>query len=150
MSTTQRDPFVHAFYGHFRGLLQWEDMDRLWDRLRDRAEDSWYGYTVGEAPPRAPASAETLRAFLQHTAALLRDGHREDYCGIVYVDDPIEPTFVKVFDPANLGVVCGYSEQPPLPAWVLSLQPPVDLVTARSRERPPRRGWRRWLTPPAR
>ncbi|MCG8047412.1 MAG: hypothetical protein N0E48_17590 [Candidatus Thiodiazotropha endolucinida] len=32
-----------------------------------------------------------------------------------------------IYDPNNLGVSCGYSDNPPLPGWVLSKLPPIDL-----------------------
>jgi len=150
MPPSDKHPFITAFYGRFSGLLRWEDLDRVWNTLRERAGEGWFLYTVGEAPPQAPANADDVRSFIEEIDTQLREGHREDYCGIVYVDDANAPCFVKVFDPSNLGVVCGFSEQPPLPGWILSLQPPIDLVQALARERRPRSGWRRWLTPSAR
>ena len=58
---------------------------------------------------------------------LLRREHDEDYCGIVYVDNKEHPEFVKIFDPHNLGVSCGFSENPPLPGWILSQVTPKSL-----------------------
>jgi hypothetical protein len=147
MSSSGKHPFIAAFYGRFSGLLRWEDLDRVWKTLREHAGEGWFLYTVGEAPPQAPSDADAVCAFIDKIDGQLREGHREDYCGIVYVDDAEAPRFVKVFDPSNLGVVCGFSEAPPLPGWILSLQRPVDLVQALERERQPRRGWRRWLMP---
>jgi hypothetical protein len=69
--------------------------------------------------------------------------HREDYCGIVYADDLRTPTFVKIYDPNNLGVVCGFSDAPPLPGWVMSLIPPVDLPSTRPLPKNRRRWWSR-------
>jgi len=46
---------------------------------------------------------------------------------------------VKIYDPHNLGVTCGYSDNPPLPGWVLSRLAPVDLEAARQPA-----GRRRW------
>ena len=100
-------------------------------------------YAVGEAPPTAPASAGDLRGFLAESAALLRAEHEEDYCGIVYADDLQDPSFVKIYDPANLGVVCGYSEAPPLPGWTLSKAPPVSLPDAIPQPGGRRRWWQR-------
>jgi hypothetical protein len=34
---------------------------------------------------------------------------------------------VKIFDPHNLGVSCGFSDNPPLPGWILSKLAPIDL-----------------------
>jgi hypothetical protein len=75
--------------------------------------------------------------------ALLRAEHQEDYCGIVYADDPQTPTLVKIYDPHHLGVSCGSSANPPLPGWVMSLLPPVDLPAARAPANNRRRWWRR-------
>jgi hypothetical protein len=71
---------------------------------------------------------------------LLRADHQEDYCGIVYADDLASPSFIKVYDPHNLGVVCGFSDDPPLPGWVLSKLRPCDLPAARQ-PTDARRGW---------
>ena len=74
---------------------------------------------------------------------LLRREHDEQYCGIVYVDDVNAPSFVKIFDPNNLGVSCGYSDSPPLPGWILSKLPPVDLQAPVPQPGNRRRWWRR-------
>lgn len=132
--------FSGAFRGRFRGILRWPQLDDLWGRLRADAEGGWYIYTVGEEPPRAPAPGTALLDFLTAIDARLRTEHDEDYCGIVYVDDPERPAMVKIFDPGNLGVVCGSSEQPPLPGWVLSKLPPETLAPAA----PSRRGFGGW------
>ncbi len=138
-----RSAFLRAFRGGFTGILRWPQLDALWARLRDRADAGWYVYSVGDPPPTEPASAEALERFLTEVDALLRREHEEDYCGIVYVDDPREPTFVKIFDPHNLGVSCGYSDSPPLPGWILSRIPPVDLPEALPKPAGRRRWWRR-------
>ena len=118
----------HFRTGPFIAARKWEDLDRLWDAVRNR--DGWYVYAVGETPPTGPADADRLQAFLTEIDALLRREHDEDYCGIVYADDHEKPTLVKIFDPNNLGVVCGFSDNPPLPGWVLSIMPPENLPEA--------------------
>ncbi|RMG30976.1 MAG: hypothetical protein D6721_02515 [Gammaproteobacteria bacterium] len=123
---TPLDPFLEAFRGSFSGVLRWPQLDALWDRIRARPE-GWYIYAVGEAPPTAPADPDKLEAFIREVDALLRREHEEDYCGIVYTDSFETPAFVKIFDPNNLGVSCGFSDNPPLPGWILSRIPPVDL-----------------------
>ncbi|MDJ0873574.1 MAG: hypothetical protein QNJ87_17615, partial [Gammaproteobacteria bacterium] len=65
--------------------------------------------------------------------------------GIVYADDLEKPSFVKIYDPNNLGMVCGYSEQPPLPGWVMSKLRPADLQTAMPPPGNRRRWWARLL-----
>jgi hypothetical protein len=133
------DAFLDKYRGFLAGVMRWDDLDLLWQTIRQQ-QQAWYLYAVGEAVPRATVSAAELERFVASVDELLRREHDEDYCGIVYVDDPKQPSFVKIYDPNNLGVVCGYSENPPLPGWVMSQQPPVDLPQAF----PPTAGRRRW------
>lgn len=128
----QQNPFLQAFRGFFTSALRWDDLDRLWQTLRSQADDQWYVYAVGEAPPTQPVAAAQLVSFTEEIDALLRRDHDEDYCGIVYVDDPDKPGLIKIYDPHNLGSVCGSSSlPPPLPGWVLSRIPPCDLQATR-------------------
>ena len=69
--------------------------------------------------------------------------HEEDYCGIVYADDLQQPSFIKIYDPHNLGVSCGYSENPPLPGWIMSQIAPCDLPAAQALTGTRRRWWQR-------
>ena len=137
---TESHPFVQKFRGGFSGILRWPQLDELWATLRRQTGKQWYIYAVGEAPPESTSSAQQLDAFLQEIDALLRSEHEEDYCGIVYVDQRDDPGFIKIYDPNNLGVVCGFSDNPPLPGWILSLEKPVDLQVAL----PPPGNRRRW------
>ena len=84
-----------------------------------------------------------LQRFITEIDALLRREHDEDYCGIVYADDPSAPGMIKIYDPNNLGKVCGYSANPPLPGWVLSRLPPADLQAAQVQPAGRRRWWQR-------
>ncbi len=132
--------FLDRFRGAFSGVLRWQQLDALWQTLRAQHDKHWYLYAVGETPPDAPASREQLDRFLREIDRLLREEHEEDYCGIVYADDLEDPAFIKIYDPGNLGVVCGFSDNPPLPGWILSLEAPVDLQQAL----PPAGNRRRW------
>ena len=122
--------FLTRFRGCFISLLHWPDLDNFWNTLRINTNKQWYIYHVGDQPPTMPASNEHLHKFIDEIDTLLHQEHDEDYCGIVYADNHSEPTYIKIFDPNNLGVVCGFSDNPPLPGWVLSLLPPVDLPNA--------------------
>jgi hypothetical protein len=140
---TATEPFLDAFRGRFVSALRWPQLDDLWARVRARADAGWYLYAVGEQPPETPARAAEVERFVAELDRLLRAEHQESFCGIVYADDLDAPEMIKVYDPNNLGVVCGFSDNPPLPGWVISLLPPVDLPAA---QRPPggrRRWWRR-------
>jgi hypothetical protein len=141
------DPFRVAFRGRFENILRWEQLDAFWDVLAQDAAGGWYIYAVGEPPPEQPVSGELLRKFLAEIGALLRREHDEGYCGIVYTDSTTEPAFVKIFDPHNLGVSCGYSDNPPLPGWILSKLPPVDLKAAAPLPGNRRRWWQRLFAP---
>jgi len=128
--TADQDNFYLAFRGHFSGVLAWAELDQLWARIRSHAEEGWYLYRPGDPVPKHPASPEEVANLISRIDAYLRDEHREDYCGIVYTDSRTDPSFVKVFDPRNLGVVCGSSDHPPLPGWILSRIPPSVLPVA--------------------
>lgn len=127
MNDQTTEPYLKAFRGSFWGIRKWEDLDVFWETLKSKAGQTWYIYAMGEAAPTTPASPEQLHLFIDEINDLLRKEHQEEYCGIVYVDNKTNPTFIKIYDPNNLGVVCGFSNNPPLPGWTLSQLPPVDL-----------------------
>ena len=137
------DPFLAAFRGSFTSALRWPQLDALWERVRERADLGWYLYHVGDPPPVEPADAIRVLAFVAEIDALLRAEHKEDYCGIVYADDPAAPGLIKIYDPHHLGVSCGYSDNPPLPGWVMSRLPPCDLPAAQRPTRARRHWWQR-------
>ena len=134
--------FITAFRGGFSGILRWPQLDALWETIRQQPE-GWYVYAVGEPPPLATLKADDLVTFIDEIDQLLRREHDYDYCGIVYADNPQQPDFVKIFDPNNLGVSCGYSDNPPLPGWILSKIPPLDLPNALPAPGNRRRWWQR-------
>lgn len=120
-------PYLTAFRGSFTGILRWPQLDEFWDVLRAAADDGWYVYAIGDEVPQAPVKKQKLLEFIDEVDALLRKEHQEDYCGVVYVDDRKAPAYIKIFDPNNLGVSCGYSDMPPLPGWIISRMPPAEL-----------------------
>ena len=132
--------FLQKYQGFLSGVMQWDDLSALWQRIREQRGNPWYVYAVGEEVPGLPVSDEHLNQFIDSIDELLHKEHEHDYCGIVYVDDPQQPSFVKIYDPHNLGVVCGFSENPPLPGWVMSQLPPQDLEQAF----PPTASRKRW------
>lgn len=137
-------PFLAAWKGYFQSTLRWDDLDHFWEVLR-RSEEAWYIYAVGEEPPLAPVDHAALRKFIGEIDTLLRAEHDEDYCGIVYVDSMEAPRLVKIYDPNNLGSVCGGSghQPPPLPGWVLTTLPPVALQTSVALPANRKRWWQR-------
>ena len=143
MTEQTADPFRSAFKGRFENVLRWEQLDALWKVLRHDADGGWHIYAVGETPPQQPVSAVSLQNFLTEIDQLLRIEHDEDYCGVVFTDSMEAPRFVKIFDPNNLGVSCGFSNHPPLPGWILSKLPPIDLNAAVSMPGNRRHWWQR-------
>ncbi len=134
--------YLSAFRGSFTSALRWHHLDALWERLRSDPT-GWYLYAIGQPPPSEPASAEAFEAFIVEIDKLLRTDHDEDYCGIVYADDLQHPAFVKIYDPHNLGVSCGFSDNPPLPGWVLSKIPPVEVKSHHPLPNNRKRWWQR-------
>jgi hypothetical protein len=123
--------FTARLNGRFHGVLAWSRLDELWDRLRASPE-GWYVSMSGHSAPAGPtpASAGELQRFIEEVDSLLRSDHREDYCGIVYVDNPEQPEFVKIYDPNNLGSSCGTQPGRIQPRWVLSRVPPDPIEDA--------------------
>ena len=145
MTEQSADPFRLAFKGRFENVLRWEQLEALWEVLHQDAAGGWHIYAVGEAPPQQPADAALVKSFLAEIGQLLRKEHDEDYCGVVFTDSMEAPRFVKIFDPNNLGVSCGFSDNPPLPGWILSKLLPVDLEVPVSLAGNRRRWWQRLL-----
>lgn len=135
--------FLTQFRGRFLGLLSWDQLTAFWRALESKADAGWHVYAIGTPPPSAPQTGAEVRRFIAEIDTLLRREHDEDYCGIVYADDVTDPSFVKIFDPHNLGVSCGSSKHPPLPGWILSLTPPSELRDPRVLPESRRRWWER-------
>ncbi|MHB8534612.1 MAG: hypothetical protein ACYDBW_04115 [Sulfuricaulis sp.] len=134
------DLFLQTFRGNFTSLLSWQQLDEFWDVVRRKSDAGWYIYAIGAPVPSAKSTADDVVKFISGINTLLREEHYEDYCGIVYTDSKTEPTMIKIFDPNNLGVSCGFSNNPPLPGWLLSLIPPLPLEG----KRPLPAGRQRW------
>ncbi len=130
LETLEQQTYLDAYRGRFTSVMRWPQLDDFWNTLRGLADDGWYIYHVGHDVPQEPVGKEKLLLFIEEVDALLHKEHDEDYCGIVYADSDSEPSYVKIFDPNNLGVTCGFSEKPPFPGWILSRIPPVELEQA--------------------
>lgn len=109
--------------GTFYGILQWQQLDVLWERVKG---GQWFFYQLGEEMPINPLIGDELIVRIDALNTLLRDEHDFHLCGIVYVDHVEEPTLIKVYDPNNLGSACSRSTTPTPPRWILSTaQPPL-------------------------
>ena len=126
--------------GRLWAVMSWQQLADFWARID--ASAGWYLYAVGEPVPTAPATKEQTAEFVRRVDALLRDDHRHDYCGIVYADDLQQPSFVKIYDPNNLGVSCGFSTNPPPPGWIMSRVAPEDIQPQQQLPAGRRRWWR--------
>jgi hypothetical protein len=143
MELTIEQNYIQSFRGNFTSMMRWHHLDEFWSTLRGQAANGWYIYAVGEMPPEEIASEEHLLKFIDEIDALLHKEHDEDYCGIVYADNKEVPAFIKIFDPNNLGVSCGFSDNPPLPGWILSREKPVELESALNPPNNRRRWWQK-------
>ena len=138
------DPYVKRFkLGRFESLMRWDQLEAFWNNLRPQLDDSWYVYAIGEEAPDTTSSKMQTLKFIDEIDQLLHSEHDEDYCGIVYADSHESPEFIKIFDPHNLGVSCGFSENPPLPGWVMSKMQPVNLQEALKPANNRRRWWQK-------
>ena len=119
--------FLNRMKGSFRGMLRWDDLDALWLKVLESPE-GWYVSFTGTEPVQETLNIAMLQAFIAEIDELLRREHECDYCGIVFVDDPESPAFIKIHDPNNVGSMCGSSTVRIPPRWVLSRIPPVLIV----------------------
>jgi len=114
--------------------MRWEDLDRLWLRVKDHGDNAWYLYHAGNEGGDTTASAAQVAEFVSGIDATLRREHREDYCGVVYVDDPADPAYIKVYHPRGMGTSCALPGHTTPATWILSRRGPARPVE------PPRRG----------
>lgn len=126
MSATN-DDFHSRMNGSFQGMLQWSDLDALWQNVR-ATPAGWYVSLIGEIPAQESMSVEALEKFVSEMDVLLRREHDYNYCGIVYADDREHPAFIKIYDPHNLGSSCGSGGVRIPPRWVLSRMQPSLIV----------------------
>lgn len=141
--TILEDNFITAFKGKFYGILKWNQLDDLWLKVKKDKNNGWYLYAIGDEPPTELTKNNELEAVIDEIDVLLRREHNEDYCGIVYADNLETPSFIKVFDPNNVGTSCSIATTAPLPGWVVSKLPPSDLSAPMKQTAKRRRWWDR-------
>lgn len=113
--------YWQAFQAQSHGVLKWEAFHAMWEDLAARPE-GWFVYHNPETDPapEAPVTAEGFADALRHAEELVAPWRGRSYFGLVYVDDPQAPTYIRVFDPKNMGSSCSISDEPVLPAMILS------------------------------
>ena len=135
--------FKSAFKGKFYGVLKWDQLDEIWLKVKEKADEGWFIYAVGEEPPTEKTQGIELSTFIDKLDVLLRREHDEAYCGIVYANDLTNPSYIKVFDPNNIGTSCSVGQDAPLPGWIISKIPPIDLPKAMKPTANRRRWWQK-------
>ena len=115
--------YLEKFQGRFHGILKWDDFENFWQILKNQSDD-WFFYDLNLNPPK---STQKISIPLDEIYKIIKEQHKERYCGIVYSDDLKRHLMIKVFHPKNLGKSCGSSENPPLPRWIISKIKPENL-----------------------
>jgi hypothetical protein len=118
MEVTNPEAFHARLKGTFYGMLQWQQLDELWGRVK---RGQWFVYQVGEEAPSAPLNGSELAERIDALDMLLREEHDYHLCGIVYADHVEEPTLIRSTTP--LGSACSRN-YPHAARWILSLRPP--------------------------
>jgi len=122
-TTLPDTPFWRAYQGRASGLLNWQDVDALWPLLSAQP-NGWYVYDLEKAVPTAPFSAADFTTFLPQAEALVNARRDRSHSGAIYLDNRNTPTFIKIFDPANMGTSCGGDHDMIFPRYILSkIQP---------------------------
>lgn len=124
---TESSEFDRQYNGLLYSVMRWDQLTAFWASIQ--ADAGWYLYAVGQNVPVAPSSVEKVQQFTSEIDALLRREHHEDYCAIVYADKLDQPSFIKIYDPNQLGSSCGSSatKSKVLPGWIMSQVAPHEL-----------------------
>ncbi|HDQ71142.1 MAG TPA: hypothetical protein ENN19_03480 [Chloroflexi bacterium] len=135
--------YLEQFRSPLKGIMRWEHWTALLEALKERNDGKWYVYYVGEEVPEIPVEHADFSRFIDEFDKLLRREHDEGYFGIAYTDDRENPSFIKVYDPSNLGASCGSVGHEVLPGWTLSRDKPTDLADHIENPANRRRWWSR-------
>lgn len=141
MDNTDAVAFHERLKGKFAGIMQWSQLDTLWDKVRG---GEWYLYQPGEEVPSVPVAGAELAQRIDALNALLRREHEYSYCGIVYADDAERPTLIKVYDPSHMGSSCSHNATPAPPGWIFSNTPPARIETRAPTPNNRKRWWQRF------
>jgi len=125
---TESQDFLKQYQGCFTNMLRWPQLEQLWQVLNNQTNKRWYLYSTNKPAPTQSSTHKELTAYINEVDSQLKQQHKYDYCGIVYVDEPSSPNFIKIYHPKNLGASCGTSSNRPIPGWILSTVAPVELI----------------------
>lgn len=128
-------PFWTQYRGRFFGILNWPDVDRFWNDMSAH-NGGWYVFDPSEPAPEQPATAEDWRNVLGQARDMINSRRDLSHCGAVYLDNPENPSMVKIFDPAAMGSSCSISTAPILPRWIFSRSRPESLPPTPEPEKP--------------
>jgi hypothetical protein len=138
MNSAASEAFRLRINGAFIGILKWEGLDALWDKVK---AGQWFFYQIGALLPATPLSGDELAVRIDALNTLLRHDHEYNYCGIVFADNVETPTLIKVYDPNSLGSSCSCNETPAPARWILSIAPPALIESQASTPNNRRRWW---------
>lgn len=112
-------PFWRSYRGRLIGLLREPDMTAMFDTLK-AAPEGWYVFDPQETPSQSPLEGKDFLDRLDGIQSQADDWLGDGRLGFIYADDKQNPTFIKIFDPANMGSSCGCSGEMIWPRWILS------------------------------
>ena len=112
-------PFWRAYQARASGLLIWDDIDALWPQLTAQPT-GWHVYDLKTTPPEAPLPEAEFTGFLPQAQALVNARRDRSHSGAIYIDNRDTPSFIKIFDPTNMGTSCGGDHDMIFPRFILS------------------------------
>jgi hypothetical protein len=133
--------FQRLYTGRVWSVMGWDQLTAFWKCIDPAA--GWYLLAAGAVPATVPDDAAAVAGFIEQIDKLLREDHRESYCGIVYADHLENPRLIKIYDPNNLGSSCGSSKNPPGPGWIMSRELPDETLSRVSVPENRKRWWQR-------
>ncbi len=97
----------------FSGLLEWDDVEQLINRVKNSMEQWSFVYTQDEdekGEMNADSAADFLRARMSELKKL------DKICGWFYVHTKEEPSIIKIYHPRMSGGGCSRTTPPP---WII-------------------------------
>ena len=116
---------IEPVAGTLSGILDWTQLDQVWQSVLQATDTDWYLYKPDEPSPNTNVVASELQSSIESLNQYLRESHPKEYCGIVYVDSISKPTLIKIFDPVTLTSICNIYGNIPAPGWVISNADPA-------------------------